>query len=105
MRGGAVRACSCLSSGRVDQPALLTAAGAGAPTAQRHGVAGVTDRALGPAGCRWTLVPAVRAGRCGAHDAFGADRVRAGSERAGPALLAAAADRLRHLEAPVADIG
>src|SRR5664280_928205 len=103
--GGAVRADGCRRPGRVDKPALLMAAGAGAPTSQRRGVAGVTDRALGPAGCRRTLVSTVRAGRRGPWGALGADRVRAGSERARPALLAAAADRLRHLETGDADIG
>src|SRR5664280_1103502 len=84
---------------------MLMAAGAGTPASQGCGIAGITHRALGPARCRWTLVTTVRAGRRGPWGALDADRVRAGSERARPALLAAAADRLRHLEAGDADIG
>src|ERR1019366_1355074 len=80
--GGAVRAGGCRRPGRVDQPALLEAAGAGAPASQRRGIAGITHRALGPAGCRRTLVSTVLAGRRCPWGALGAYRVRAGSERA-----------------------
>src|SRR5664280_604275 len=84
---------------------MLMAAGAGTPASQGRGIAGITHRVLGPAGCRRTLVSTVRAGRRCPWGALGADRVRAGSERARPALLAPAADRLRHLETGDADIG
>ena len=101
----AIRADTRVRSQWDDQPALLTAAGAGTPAAQRCGVTRLADRPFRPAR-RWrSILPAMRTRRGPPLGATGADRFGSGGERTGPAPLAAGTGRLGHLVAAVADFG
>jgi len=102
---GAIGAGGGPRAGRGDQAARLPAAGAGAAVAQGGGVAGVADRALGPADGRWAILAAVRADRPGARTAGRAGRAARAEVGARAAAPATHADRLAAPETRVADLG
>src|SRR5439155_9972261 len=75
---------------------LLTAGRAGAAAAQRAGIAGVADRALGPPRGRRPVQTAAGADAHGPRRARLADRAAAAGEVARPPAAAGGAEGLRH---------